>query len=131
MPVDTTYSTKLYTDLIRKGILNRYTLEYVMEHRAEILSQYVDFDTYNADFEVTESMIEDFKNFAEKEGVTWNEEQFLRSEPLIKLQIKALIARNEWDMEKYYQVVLQGDKVVNKAVEILNDHDQYRGILKR
>ena len=131
MPVDTTYSTKLYTDLIRKGILNRYTLEYVMEHRAEILSQYVDFDTYNADFEVTESMIEDFKNFAEKEGVTWNEEQFLRSEPLIKLQIKALIARNEWDMEKYYQVVLRGDKVVNKAVEILNDHDQYRGILKR
>ena len=131
MPVDTTYSTKLYTDLIRKGILNRYTLEYVMEHRSEILSQYVDFDTYNADFEVTESMIEDFKNFAEKEGVTWNEEQFLRSEPLIKLQIKALIARNEWDMEKYYQVVLQGDKVVNKAVEILNDHDQYRGILKR
>lgn len=131
MPVDTTYSTKLYTDLIRKGILNRYTLEYVMEHRTEILSQYVDFDTYNADFEVTESMIEDFKNFAEKEGVTWNEEQFLRSEPLIKLQIKALIARNEWDMEKYYQVVLQGDKVVNKAVEILNDHDQYRGILKR
>ena len=131
MPVDTTYSTKLYTDLIRKGILNRYTLEYVMDHRSEILSQYVDFDTYNADFEVTESMIEDFKNFAEKEGVTWNEEQFLRSEPLIKLQIKALIARNEWDMEKYYQVVLQGDKVVNKAVEILNDHDQYRGILKR
>ena len=131
MPVDTTYSTKLYTDLIRKGILNRYTLEYVMEHRSEILSQYVDFDTYNADFEVTESMIEDFKNFAEKEGVTWNEEQFLRSEPLVKLQIKALIARNEWDMEKYYQVVLQGDKVVNKAVEILNDHDQYRGILKR
>lgn len=131
MPVDTTYSTKLYTDLIRKGILNRYTLEYVMGHRSEILSQYVDFDTYNADFEVTESMIEDFKNFAEKEGVTWNEEQFLRSEPLIKLQIKALIARNEWDMEKYYQVVLQGDKVVNKAVEILNDHDQYRGILKR
>ena len=131
MPVDTTYSTKLYTDLIRKGILNRYTLEYVMGHRSEILSQYVDFDTYNADFEVTESMIEDFKNFAEKEGVTWSEEQFLRSEPLIKLQIKALIARNEWDMEKYYQVVLQGDKVVNKAVEILNDHDQYRGILKR
>ena len=131
MPVDTTYSTKLYTDLIRKGILNRYTLEYVMDHRSEILSQYVDFDTYNADFEVTESMIEDFKNFAEKEGVTWNEEQFLRSEPLVKLQIKALIARNEWDMEKYYQVVLQGDKVVNKAVEILNDHDQYRGILKR
>ena len=131
MPVDTSYSTKLYTNLVKKGILNRFTLEYVMENRSAILNQYVDFDTYNKDFEVTDSMIEDFKNFAEKEGVTWNEEQFKRSESMIKLPLKALIARNEWNMENYYQVILQGDKAVNKAMEILNDSNQYRKILKR
>ena len=131
MPVDTSYSTKLYTNLVKKGILNRFTLEYVMENRSAILNQYVDFDTYNKDFEVTDSMIEDFKNFAEKEGVTWSEEQFKRSESMIKLQLKALIARNEWNMENYYQVILQGDKAVNKAMEILNDSNQYRKILKR
>jgi hypothetical protein len=47
------------------------------------------------------------------------------------LQIKALIARNEWDMEKYYQVVLKEDKVINKAIDILNDSNEYRRILKR
>ena len=131
MPVDTSYATKLYTDLVRKGALNRFTLEYVMEHRSEIARQYSDFEMFNEKFNVSESMIEDFKKFAEKEGVTWNEEQFERSEPLIKLQIKALIARNEWEMENYYQVVLQEDKVVKKAMEILNDANQYRKILKR
>ncbi len=131
MPVDTSYSTKLYTDLVRKGILNRFTLEYVLEHRDEILDQYTDFDTYNKEFEVTDSMIDDFRKFAENGGVTWNDEQFERSAPLIKLQLKALIARNEWNMENYYQVVLQDDKVVKKAVEILNDSNQYRKILKR
>ena len=131
MPVDTTYSTKLYTDLVRKGILNRFTLEYVMEYREDILSKYVDFERYNKEFAISSSMMEDFVKFAEKEGVAWNEEQFQRSEPLIELQLKALIARNEWDMESYYQVVLQEDKVVNKAVEILNDSNQYRAILKR
>lgn len=131
MPVDTTYSTKLYTDLVRKGILNRFTLEYVMENRNELLSQYGDFDAYNENFNVSDSMIDDFKKFAEKEGVTWSEEQFQRSGQLIKLQLKALIARNEWSLENYYQVVLQGDKVVDKAMEILNDHNQYRKILKR
>ena len=131
MPVDTSYATKLYTDLVRKGALNRFTLEYVMEHRNEIARQYSDFEMFNEKFNVSESMIEDFKKFAEKEGVIWNEEQFERSEPLIKLQIKALIARNEWEMENYYQVVLQEDKVVKKAMEILNDANQYRKILKR
>ena len=131
MPVDTSYSTKLYTDLIRKGILNRFTLDYVMANRNEILNQYVDFDKFDKEFDVTDSMIDDFRAFAEKEGVTWNDEQFERSAPLIKLQIKALIARNEWNMENYYQVVLKEDKVVNKAMEILNDSNQYRKILKR
>ena len=131
MPVDTSYSTKLYTDLVRKGVLNRFTIEYVMGNRNEILSQYADFDTFNKGFNVSESMLEDFKKFAEKEGVTWNDEQFERSEPLIKLQLKALIARNEWNMENYYQVVMQEDKAVKKAMEILNDNNQYRKILNR
>ena len=73
----------------------------------------------------------DFKELAEKEGVKWNEEQFKRSEPMIKLQLKALIARNEWDMEKYYQVVMKEDKMIGKAVEVLNDTNAYRKILNR
>ena len=131
MPIDTSYSSKLYTDLVRKGIFNRFTIEYVMENRSDIINQYVDFERYNDEFVVSDSMIEDFRKFAEKEGVTWDEEQYERSASLIKLQLKALIARNEWEMKNYYQVVLQEDKVVNKAMEILNDSNQYRAILKR
>ncbi|MBE6337874.1 MAG: S41 family peptidase [Lentimicrobiaceae bacterium] len=131
MPVDTSYATQLYTDLVRKGIFNRFTVDYVMEHRKEIIEQYGDFENFDDDFQVTDSMIEDFKNYAEKEKVDWNDEQYERSAPLIKLQLKALIARNEWDMEAYYKVVMQDDKVVQKAVEILNDSNQYRKILNR
>ncbi len=131
MPVDTSFVTKLYTDLIRKGIFNRFTVDYVMDHRKEILEQYVDFDSFDKEFNITDDMIDDFKDFAEKEGVKWNDEQFERSESMIKLQLKALIARNEWDMESYYRVVMRDDKVVNKAVEILNDSNQYRKILNR
>lgn len=132
MPVDTTFATKLYTDLVRKGIFNRFTVDYVLKNREQISNEYNDFDKFNNDFEVTEEMLSDFKKLAEEEeGVEWNEEQFVRSKPMIKLQLKALIARNEWDMEKYYQVVLSEDKAINKAVEILNDSNQYRKILKR
>ena len=131
MPVDTTFSTKLYTDLIRKGVFNRFTVDYVMNNRNEILREYSDFDKFNKDFEITDAILLDFKELAEKEGVEWNEEQFKRSEPMIKLQLKALIARNEWDMEKYYQVVMKEDKMIGKAVEVLNDTNAYRKILNR
>ncbi len=131
MPVDTTFSTKLYTDLIRKGIFNRFTVDYVMKNRELISKEYNDFNNFYNKFEITDSIISDFRKLAEDEGVEWNEEQYQRSEPMIKLQLKALIARNEWDMEKYYQIVLKEDKAINKAVEILNDNNMYRNILKR
>lgn len=131
MPVDTTFATKLYTDLVRKGVFNRYAVDYVMDNRKTIVDKYADFDEYDKNFVVSDSMMEDFKKTAENEGVKWDEEQFDRSEPMIKLQLKALIARNEWDMEKYYKVVLGEDKVVNKAMEILGDSNAYRKILNR
>ena len=131
MPVDTTFATTLYTDLIRKGIFNRFTVDYVMQNRELLSNEYGNFNNFNENFTITDSIIEDFKKLAEEEGVEWNDGQYLRSEPMIKLQLKALIARNEWDMEKYYQVVMNEDKVVNKAIEILNDSNQYRKILNR
>jgi carboxyl-terminal processing protease len=131
MPVDTTFATKLYTDLIRKSVFNAYTVDYVLENRELLSKEYGDFENFNAKFNVTDSMIDNFKKLAEEKGVEWNDEQYLRSESMIKLQIKALIARNEWDMEKYYQVVLKEDKVINKAIDVLNDSKEYRNILKR
>ena len=131
MPVDTTFATKLYTDLIRKGIFNRFTVDYVMKNRELISNKYSDFENFYEQFEVTDEMISDFRSLAEEEGVEWNDEQFQRSEPMIKLQLKALIARNEWSQSEYYRVVMKEDKVIKKAVEILNDSNQYRKILKR
>ena len=131
MPVDTTFATKLYTDLIRKGIFNRFTVDYVMKNRELISNKYSDFENFYEQFEVTDEMISDFRSLAAEEGVEWNDEQFQRSEPMIKLQLKALIARNEWSQSEYYRVVMNEDKVIKKAVEILNDSNQYRKILKR
>ena len=49
---------------------------------------------------------------------------------MIKLQLKAMIARNEWDMEKYYKIIAEDDKMIGKAIEILNDKNQYKKLLQ-
>ena len=36
-------------------------------------------------------------------GVEYNEEEYQKALPLLRLQMKALIARDLWDMNEYYQ----------------------------
>lgn len=131
MPADTTFSSRLYSDLIRKGVFNQYVVDYVMNEREMLKNKYPDFSDFENDFVITDNMIGDFKKLSEEKGVEWDDEQYKRSEEMIKLQLKALIARNEWDMASYYKIISSEDKVIGKAIEILNDANQYRSILKR
>ena len=61
---------------------------------------------------------------------TWNDEEYLRSEKYIKLQIKALIARNVWDMQQYYEVTLTEDPTIKKAMEIVGSDRAYKNALR-
>ena len=130
IPVDTAYNSKLYTNLVRKGALNRFTTDYGLHHRDEIKAQYGDFDNFNKDFTVGKDLIDGLKKAAEEAKVEWDEEQFKRSEKFLLLQIKALIARNVWETQQYYQVMASTDPGVQKAIEILNDNKAFNKILK-
>lgn len=56
------------------------------------------------DFTINDKLLKELISFAEKDKVEYNEEQFKKSEPLIKEQLKALIARDLFDMTAYYRV---------------------------
>ena len=129
IPVDTSYNSKLYTNLVRKGALNRFTTDYGLKHRDKIKAQYGDFEQFNKNFVVSQDIIEGLRKAAEEAKVEWNEEQFQHSEKFILLQVKALIARNVWETQEYYRVMSSTDSGVQKALEILNDKKAYSKIL--
>ena len=131
VPIDTAYNSKLYTNLVRKGALNRFTTDYGLKHRDEIKKQYGDFEHFNKDFNVGKDLVEGLKKAAEEAKVEWNDEQYAHSEMFILLQIKALIARNVWETQQYYQVMASVDPGIQKAMEVLGDNKQYKNILKR
>ena len=130
MPVDTSFNSKLYTNLVRKSVFNNYTVDYVMANREKVKNQYPEFSQFNEKFQITEAMISELKARAEKENVTWNEEEYQRSEKFIKLQLKALIARNVWEMQQYYEVTLTEDPVIEKALEVISNDKVYKATLK-
>ena len=131
IPVDTAYNSKLYTNLVRKGALNRFTTDYGLKHRDDIKAQYGDFECFNKDFAIGKDLIEGLKKAANDAKVEWDDEQFAHSEKFLLLQMKALIARNVWETQQYYQVMSSTDPGIQKALEVLGDDKQYKSILKK
>ena len=129
MPADSAYTTTILVDLIRKTVFNNYCFDYVMTNRDQLLKEYPDFEKFNKKFEVSDEMLEDFKNVAISKNVDWNEEQYQQAKDFIRLRIKGIIAQDIWNVDKFYQVVMKDDPMIMKAVEIINNDKEYKKIL--
>ncbi|MBI9036747.1 MAG: S41 family peptidase [Bacteroidales bacterium] len=125
IPWDSTRISDYYSDLIRKGVLNSFTLTYVDNNRKKIEKEYPTFDSFNENFSIDEKLMDKFFKHAEKEGVDLDEEGYKSSETFIKHQLKALIARNFWDMDAYFEVITEVDDGYLKAVEIINNDELF------
>ena len=130
IPVDTSFNSKLYTNLVRKGALNRFTTDYALKHRDEIKAQYGDFESFNEKFTVSQSLIDELKKVAKESKVEWDDGQFKHSEKFLLLQVKALIARNVWETQHYYQVMAKEDAGIRKALEIIGNDKEYGRVLR-
>ena len=121
VPIDTTQYTDYHRNLVAKGVVIKATTKYIESHRKELQEQYKKFDTFNNKFEIDEQMLADIRAAADKEKIEFNEEQYNKSLPLIKTQLKALIARDLWDMNEYFQVINTTNNSVQQALKVLNE----------
>ena len=126
VPLDTTAVTKYYSKMVRQGVLNSYVLEYIDKNRKRLESNYPDFKSFNNKFEVTDKMLKNLLEHGEENDIETTDEEFENSKKNFKLIIKGLIARDLWDMSEYFQIVNVRDKGFNKAVEIMQNWDNYQ-----
>ena len=119
VPVDTTRFTKYHSQLSNRGVLLKVHFQLIDAYRDKWRKEYDDYAKFSQNFEPDETMMQQLIAEGEKAGVKYDEEQYLKSEPLIKLQLKALIARDLWDMNEYYHTINVVNESVNKALELL------------
>ena len=129
VPIDTTLYTDYHRNLVAKGAVIKFTMQFIEGHRKELKNKYKKFESFDEKFVVDDDMLATLKEIGEKEGVKFNEEQYQKSLPLIKTQLKALIARDLWDMNEYFRVMNTTNESIQKALEILNS-DEYQKKLK-
>ena len=121
VPVDTTLYTDYHRQISYKGVLLKVHYQLIDSYRKEWNKEYKDYASFAQNFELTEPMMQRLTDEATKAGITYHEEQYRKSEPLLKLQLKALIARDLWDMNEYYHTINVADESVKKALELLKE----------
>jgi carboxyl-terminal processing protease len=118
VPLDTTGRTIYLSEILYNGIVNDFAFQYSDKERTK-LKAYKTIENYNKSFEITPGILNDFIAFAEKNKVKRNDKEIKESEGIIKNQIKALIARNIWNNEGFYEVIQTQDNVLKKAVQLM------------
>ena len=48
-----------------------------------------------------------------------DDEELQRTLPYLRLQLKALVARDLWDMSEYFAVINEQSDIVKKALEVI------------
>ncbi len=120
VPLDTTIYTPFYRELAAKSYIINTSLRYVDTHRKQLLGKYPSFDAYKTTYEVPHEVTDRLLAEAEKDGVKPKDEAELQKTlPLLCLQLKALVARDLWDMDEYFSIVNEKSDIVMQALQLL------------
>ena len=121
VPLDTLQYTKLHRQLVAKGIVINASLRYIDSHRKKLLKTYTTFADYNERFSVPDEVMDNILKEGDKQGVKpAADDEWQRTIPSLRLQVKALVARDLFDMDAYFHVINQNSDIVNKALEYID-----------
>ena len=120
VPLDTLKYTQYHRQLAAKSIIINANLRYVDEHRKALQQQYNAFDEFNQKFEVPQQMIDHIKAEGEKQKITPKDDaEWQRTLPYLRLQLKALIARDLWNMDEYFAIFNESNDAVQRALQLI------------
>lgn len=130
IPLDTTKYTSFHRNLMAKGLINKFVLNYMDKNRKSLQRDYPkdkkgSFDTYEKQFNLTEKDYAELIEMGAKDSIKCDDEMKAKSAERIKTQLKALIARDIWSMSEYFQIINKYDDSFLKAVELLNDEQAF------
>ena len=121
IPLDTLQFTRFHRMLNAKSIIINANLRYVDNNRKTLKNRYKTFDDFNTRFTVPQSQIDAILKEGEVQQIKPKDQAELkRTLPLLRIQLKALVARDLWDMDEYFQIMNETNHVVRKALEVLS-----------
>lgn len=120
VPLDTTVYTNFHRQLSAKSFIINANLRYFDQNRKKLKKLYPDFETFRAKYEVPQSFIDDIFEEAKKQNITpKNDDELQRTLRHLRPQIKALVARDLWDMSEYFHIWNEESATIKRALQYL------------
>ena len=127
VPIDTGYYSRFLTEVVSNGLIGKFAYTFLDKNRAAITG-IKNLKMYANAYQISDGVYAEFIAFAMSNEVKapsdWDKE---KSKQFIKLQLKALVARQIWRDKGYYTVIQSGDKAIQIALQkLLEKNDLLR-----
>jgi len=121
VPWDSARYDMFYSELIRKGAFNTFVNNYLNDNRKKLHRKYPNANSYIAKFEISPSLFDTFLEDAKKAKVKIDTVALRRNKRFIAVQMKALIARDLFNENTYFEVMAPTDHSIRKAMEVMKN----------
>ncbi len=128
VPLDTTRMSTMMQNILRTGLLQRYSIS-LMEDFKDQMNSYKNFDDFAQSFIVDDAMLSLLVTQAASDKINCSVAQ-LRQEDLLLTQIKAYLARRLFEPSDFYKVVNPETDIFKQGVELLTKTREYSQLLK-
>jgi carboxyl-terminal processing protease len=128
VPLDTTLTTPLYRLLSVRGCIINTTLKYVNRNRKALLKQFPNFRSFAEGFTPGDELFQLLREEAEHMQVDSKPEEWTESRTQLAGQLKALLARDLWDMDEYFELTNQSNTIYTEGLRALRDDSRFRDI---
>jgi carboxyl-terminal processing protease len=118
VPLDTTDNTTFFNDVNAKGLVTQFAYDEVDRNRS-VFRTYKDFEEFDKKYSVTDEIYKRFIDYARKNGVSADEKGEQVASKNIRIQVKALMARQIWKNEGFYKVEQQTDDALIRAIDLM------------
>ena len=120
IPLDTTLYTNYHRELSARSIVLQQNLRYVDSHRKKLKKEWTSFADYKQRYEVPQTLIDAILKEGDKQKIKPKDDAELQKTlPYLRLQLKALIARDIWDMSEYFSVYNEENEMVKRALQVI------------
>ncbi|WP_236652772.1 S41 family peptidase [Chitinophaga vietnamensis] len=116
VPFDTSRFTPALTAMYTRNTFSNFAYQYYTTHKDEF-KPYKNAEDFTKQFQVTPALFNDYKTFAKTDSIPGLDHLNTHDETQIKARLKAMLARQLYRTEGFYETINANDPVIKKAIE--------------
>lgn len=119
VPIDTSMNSMYLRKILYNSVYREYPLLYYQKNKKKLKK--MDYQDYFDNFEVSNEMLQDFAQMAKGNGIDLDQEGLESSKDLLKIYMKAEIAKLVWDSKGFYPIFNQQNEILQAALGLFDE----------